>query len=326
MCGRASLLLYIQFALNLDIPYCTCYIECAVCIDCSQCNRKGKQSQVPDNEDGKPVKRTRGGAVKTAPPGYYTAKEAQKRLGFTPSTFNYYVRMKRIARHVPPLRKEGFYSKKEIDLLANELALFLHTGIEDATEVRPARPEDAEGVVSVLAVMGWRTTTAEQRLAWYKVNPYVDFVALSQSEVMGYIHAVPFKPEALEAIMSGKRRSWDMTPADILPYQSGTTYDIYIGIATRQDVPNHTHRFGFRLISGFLDFLEELAAQNILIRHIYAVSAEPDGQKLSRSIGFVEQPAQEGDLFPRFMIDMENSNSHFAKRYREAIKRAKELN
>lgn len=140
----------------------------------------------------------------------------------------------------------------------------------------------------------------------------------------GYISAVPFKPDAMEDIMSGKRRAWDMNPNDILPYESGQHYDVFIGIVTRKDIPNHTQRFGFRLISGYLDFLEELASKDILIHRIYAVSAEKDGQKLSRALGFIELPAQAGDLFPRFMIDMQTSSSRFAQRYREAVKRAKE--
>jgi hypothetical protein len=120
--------------------------------------------------------------------------------------------------------------------------------------------------------------------------------------------------------MSGKKRSWHITPDDILPFEPGKTYDLYIGIATRQDVPDHV-RLAFRLIAGYMSFLEELVQQHIYIRRLYAVSAEIDGQKLSKSIGFVEQKAQEGDLFPRFALDFETSDSHFARQYRE-IKQA----
>jgi hypothetical protein len=66
----------------------------------------------------------RGGAVKKAPQGFYTAQEAAKKLGIKTSTFRYYVRQGKIKRYVPPLRTEGYYDKKEIDRLANETALF----------------------------------------------------------------------------------------------------------------------------------------------------------------------------------------------------------
>jgi len=271
-----------------------------------------------------PKRKKTGGGPKKAPPGYYRAKEAQERLGMTPSAFSYYVRQGRIKKHVPPMRVEGFYEKKEIDLLANEMALFLHTHAPEevtSTEVRPALPVDTEGIVHVLAVMGWQTTTPEQRESWYAVNPFIDFVALLHGEVMGYIHAVPYTEQALEDIMSGVRRSWHMTPQDILAYEPGRSYDLYVGIATRQDIPQHTQRFGFRLLSGFISFLEELATQGITIRRMYAVSAEEDGQKLCKDLGFIEQPAQPGDLFPRFMLDLETSNAHFARVYRTALHR-----
>ncbi|SRR6266487_329145 len=264
-----------------------------------------------------------GGGPKKAPPGYYTAKEARERLGMTPSAFSYYVRQGRIRKYVPPLRVEGFYEQKEVDRLANEMALFLHTTTEEktATETRTAGPEDAEGIVRVLVVLGWQTTTPEQRREWYAVNPYIDYIVIFHGEVAGYIHAAPFKPDALEDTMSGKRRSWHMAPQDFLRYEPGKDYDLYIGIATRQDIERHTQRLGFRLISGFIDFLGELASQQITIHRLYAVSAEEDGQKLCRALGFIEQPAQEGDLFPRFELDLQSSNSHFAQTYREILKR-----
>ena len=278
-----------------------------------------------ENRDIKQVKGKRGGAVKKAPVGYYTAKEAQEKLGMNPSTFGYYVRKGKIKKHVPPLRTEGFYERKEIDQLASEIVLFIHATTRESskTEVRLAHAEDTPGIVYVLTARGWQTATAEQRASWYKVNPSIDYVVTWNDEVMGYIHAVPYTPETLAAMMSGKKRSWNIRPEDILPYEAGKTYDLYIGIATRQDVPNHTQRFGFRLMFGFLSFLEELAQQQVFIHSFNAVSAEVEGQKLSRGIGFIEQQAQKDDLFPRFVLNLETSNSHLARIYREIILRYK---
>jgi hypothetical protein len=265
----------------------------------------------------------RGGDVKKAPVGFYTAKEAQEKLGLNRNTFQYYVRAGKIKKVVPPLKSEGFYAKREIDRLAAEIALFLHTTEKDASssETRVATPADAPGIVKVLAVMGWQTASVEQRLSWYKVNPFIDYVVLYEGEIMGYITAVPYKGAAMRDMMSGKKRAWDITPDDIQPYRAGKTYDLYVGIATRQDIPNNT-RFGFRLIGGFMNFLVDLAEQNITIHRLYAVSAEPDGQKLCRNLGFVDQEAQADDLFPRFVLDLETSDSHFARIYREGIQEA----
>ena len=266
------------------------------------------------------AKKKRGGDVKKAPNGYYTAAQAQQRLGMKPSTFRYYVLRGKIKRHIPPLKTEGYYSRLEIDRLATEMALYLHTAAQ-GNETRVAQISDAQGIVDVLEVMGWPTATAEQRIAWYVVNPYIDYVSVLDGMIAGYIHAVPYTPATLEAFMAGKMRSWNVQPSDILPYEPGSHYSLYIGIASRKDIEHHTQRVGFRLISGFFNFLEELAEQQIYIDRLYAVSNQPDGMKLCKDIGFIEQPAQEGDLFPRFMLDLETSDSHFAKLYREAISR-----
>ena len=69
----------------------------------------------------------RGGATKKAPPGYYTASEARKKLRLKPSTFSLYVSRGKIQRYVPPLRREGYYRKEEIDQLASEIEAFWGT-------------------------------------------------------------------------------------------------------------------------------------------------------------------------------------------------------
>lgn len=266
----------------------------------------------------KPKKR--GGDVKKAPIGYYTARQAQEKLGLNPSTFSLYVRQGKINRYIPPLRKEGFYKREEIDKLATKWELFLGEHEEEKTlaETRVAAEADAQGIVDVLASFGWPAATAEQRVSWYKSNPLIDYIVLWDNKVMGYIWAAPFTKEALSAMMSGKKRAWDIMPQDILPYESGKRYSLYVGIATRKDAPHHV-RLSSHLISSFMGFLEELAEQDIIIQHMYAVSAEPEGQKLCKRIGFIEQKAQPGDLFPRFILDFDTSDSRLAKLYREAV-------
>jgi len=210
------------------------------------------------------------------------------------------------------------------------------------SEVRLAEPEDAEGIVMVLRALGWPAATARQRRSWYKVNDRTDLivtadVTLRELElgykkgmvkklleagrdgriVTGYIWAAPFRPEILEDMMAGRKRAKNILPEHILPYTPGV-YDLYSGIATLKGL-EHSQTFGFRLLAGFLLLLEELREQGVLIRRLYAVSAEPDGQDLCNRLGFEHQPAEPGDLFPRYMLDLETSPAHFAALYREGI-------
>src|SRR5882762_6903649 len=267
------------------------------------------------------VKKPRGGNQKKAPTGYYTASEAAARLNMRVGTFSSYVRKGKVKKYIPPMKTEGYYSKREIDRLAFETEMFLLLAGDDTpTETRTAHNDDAYGVVGVLESFGWKTATAEQRQGWYTVNPEQDYIVLWRGTVVGYIWAAPLRSDALEAMMHGSKRGWDITPDDILPFEPGRSYDLYIGIATRQDLPSHT-RFASRLIIGYVSFLEELARRGIRINKLHAVSAEPDGQELSRKLGFIEQEAKEGDLFPRFLLDFQTSDSRFAKLYRSKTRR-----
>lgn len=275
-------------------------------------------------------KRKRGGGIKKAPPGYYMPREAREKLGMTESSFNYYVRQGKIRKYTPPLRSEGFYDKKEIDKLALEMATFLHLGGEEEKSeekeksmTRVALPEDAEGIVNLFKALGWQASDPSRRQAWYKENPLIDFVVVWQDQVMGYISAMPLDAEMMEEMVSGSKRGWDIKKGDILPYEQGQSYDVFVGIVVRIDIPGHSRLFTAPLVNGFFDFLCDLAKQNIFIRRLYAHSAEAAGQRIAAGVGFQRVEGKEGDLFPRYMLDLETSDSRFAQLYRQAVQSMK---
>src|SRR5947207_3365496 len=121
-------------------------------------------------------KGTRGGAVKRAPEGYYTAQQAQRVLGIAASKFHYLVKQGKIKKTVPPMRSEGFYSQREINELAIQLNLLMQIALDQAasTETRIAKISDTPDIVEVLTSRGWKTATAQQRASWYTINPFID--------------------------------------------------------------------------------------------------------------------------------------------------------
>ncbi len=208
--------------------------------------------------------------------------------------------------------------------MAAEIALFFHTELpeeESLITTRAAKPEDAQGIHDVLSKgFGWNTADVELRLAWYKVNPMIDYVVLFENTIAGYITAVPYTPEILNDMMAGRKRAWHIKPDDILPYILGHSYSLYVGAAVRRDMPD-PKILARRLLSGFINFIQELAESGIIIEKLYAVSDQEDGRRLCRKLGFVQQETQPGDLFKdaRFVLDLETSNSRFAKLYRKAV-------
>ena len=299
----------------------------------------------------------KGGNMKAyAPPGYYTygqARDAVKKAGMPEGTFKKYIEKGLVEKVFPPHKEQkpmanGWYPQATIQQLAAQWAAL--TSIHDTpptdvsaqtihastqVEVRLATPADEEGVVAILTDRGWHAASADQRRAWLSTNHLIDFIALAEVEgvkkVVGYIHAVPYTRETHDAIMNGRKRGRDITPADILPYRPGQHHEVYIGIATLyrgpqpydEELDRTEPLFAARLLTGFLAFLRDLASQDIRVDRLFAVSAEKAGQKLCERLGFVvygtgtfaDDP--EHPPFNQYVLDLTTSDAPFARLYRE---------
>lgn len=280
----------------------------------------------------------RGGNVKKAPaPGLMTRSEAIQRLGIPGSTFDYQVRVGRITRVVPPSRADGYYKRDEIEALALEnLLLFLQNASEsdyEPTTFSVATADDIPGIFGVIAQL-WgakKATPIELRRSWYRANPKIDYVVKQNGIVVGYLNVIPYNPETMEEKMAGRKRGWDTRPQDILPFEPGDHYDCFVGIAVRSDFP-HSERYGRRLISGFMGVLEQFAQEEIYIRKLCAVSDQPQGIEIANKLGFVKEPSKEGDLFGRYVLDLEkpiddlSKPNAFVAWYQDVIKRNEKKN
>lgn len=269
------------------------------------------------------VKRKRGGNVKNAPPGFYTSREARERLGIKPSAFQTMITKGEIERIIPPLRSEGFYRVEDINKLANQSALFFLQNIsakQVSVEFGRATEDDIQGIFDVVASL-WgaeNTTPIETHRILYHANPYIDYVVKFRGLVLGYINATPYIPETLQAIMEGRKRGIDLSSRDVLPYKSGNSYDVYVGIVVRQDVPGHTY-YATKLIEGFFKTLCDFAREGITISHMYAISDQEHSIKISQRLGFEEDSSNPG----RFVLDVETANSKLIKQYRDVIHQIK---
>jgi hypothetical protein len=79
-------------------------------------------------------------------------------------------------------------------------------------------------------------------------------------------------------------------------------------------------KYGIRLTMGIMETMQEFARKGILIQKLYAVSDTPDGVKLSRDPGFNERPPAPNSTFRQFVLDLETSDSPYAKEYREILR------
>lgn len=73
---------------------------------------------------------------------YYSAKQAQEKLGMTYSALRHQVFMGNLTSIKPPGKKQSVYLKEEVDKLARELHLFLGNSDTEASIFSPANKED----------------------------------------------------------------------------------------------------------------------------------------------------------------------------------------
>lgn len=235
--------------------------------------------------------------------------------------------LRKIKKIVPPGRTEGFYEKVYIDKMARASELFAIQYASEPATFSTATAEDAQGIYEVIASL-WgtlHTTPVEIRLKWYEVNPAIDYVVKQEGIITGYITIMPMKHAIIEQLMAGKIRGWDIKAEDILPFTPGVPLECYTGAAIRAGVYK-PEKYGMRLLIGVLDQLNEYGKQGIFIKKLYGVSDTPDGVKLSRDLGFKEEPPALGSTFKQFTLDTEESDSPFVQEYIENLKNATKIN
>jgi hypothetical protein len=252
---------------------------------------------------------------------YYTASEAQDRLGMNEGNFYYLVKTGKIKKFTPPGKKQGLYPKTEIDRLAREMLAFMVYDETQGLQFMKATTDDDFKEEHELAALlfGNSIHSLETRMAWLEKNPDLDFIIRDHGRLVGFINLLPTKHEAIMRFMNGEIRGWEISPEDVLPFTPGSSMEcIIMGMATAQDVEiTRRVQYGAKLLSGLIEFLCELAEKNISITKFYATSATPTGISILKNAGFQEI----GQIGKRiaFELDVKTSHDRLATEYRQAL-------
>jgi hypothetical protein len=224
---------------------------------------------------------------------YYTAREAQQRLGMGVGAFYYLVDTGRIKKLAPPGKQRGFYSKHLIEKLAKErTAGITCKKVPEITFLKATQDDIHEeyelATLLLNGSMGYGLPTYE---AWLRYNPDSNFIVRDRGRLVAFMQMLPLKRETIKQWLNGEIREWEIGAADVLPYEAGSSVECIItSIATTADVDTWKRRvYGMRLVRGFQRFLVDLAKQGITITRFYAASAAPDGLSLLRKAKFEER-------------------------------------
>jgi len=254
---------------------------------------------------------------------YYSAREARQQLGINVGAFYYLIDTGKIKKLTPPGKKQGFYSKHQIERLARERLNCITDEEEPKTTFINATLNDIHEEYELAALMldgsaRYGMPTCE---AWLRKNPATNFIVRDRGRLVAFMHVLPVKRETIKRWLNGEIKEWQIRAEDLELYTPGISVEcIILSTVTTPDVDKQDRRqYGMRLIRGFLHFLQDLAKQDITITRFYAVNTTPDGFTILKRAKFEER----GHIGKRAVFELNpfTSDTRMAKAYRAALKR-----
>jgi hypothetical protein len=249
---------------------------------------------------------------------YYTSGEARQYLDMDVGAFYYLVETGKIKRITPPGKKRGFYSKHQIERLANERLNY----VMDEEEARPMFMKatwddlDEEYELATFLLNGNAPYGVPTYHTWLSKNPDTNFILRDRGRIVAFLIVLPVTHSTIKRWIDGEIREWEIGAEDILPYTPLHPLEcIIMSIATTSDVDKCTRRkYGLRIIRGYLNFLEVLATQGITINRFYSMGTTVEGSNILKQAGFEER----GQLGKRVVFELNptTSASRIAQAYR----------
>src|SRR5260370_42021732 len=135
---------------------------------------------------------------KKAPQGMYTAREAIAVIGIPSTNFYSLVDEGTIKRIVLPDRKEGYYSRSEVDNYARNLKAIQQPYTTEKLQFGLALNEDIPAIHALTAsVSGGEAHAVPEEVlrAWIRKNPQSAHILPNETEIVEYISAFSL-PEA----------------------------------------------------------------------------------------------------------------------------------
>lgn len=268
-----------------------------------------------------------------APNGYYTSTEAQKVLNLSGAMLRIHVQKGRIHYLLPEGRKHGFYLKKDVDKIANEINAFLDIEEKEEASFLLASKDDLPEIVRISnllfldrnsqdnvnsTVPNWRYETLEK-------NPETQFLLKTEKRIIGIATILPFKTNSSkvkEIFSSESVEDANIAKDDIETFHARNHVDIFIlniGIDPSLDIEKKVRRYyGAKLINKLTEKVVELGSRGVVVEKIMAAGATHMGVRILQSSGFYEIPA----IPPTkraFTMNIQESGSHMSMQYKQAL-------
>jgi len=257
---------------------------------------------------------------------YYTAGEARQFLDMDVGAFYSLIETGKIKRITPPGKKRGFYSKHQIERLVDERQNYMNVQEEAGPTFMKATWDDLdeEYELATLLLNGNAAYGVPTYHAWLSKNPDTNFILRDQGRLVAFLLVLPVQQRTIKRWINGDIREWEIGAGDILPYTPENSLEcIIMSMATTSDVDKSKRcEYGLRIIRGFLNFLQVLAAQGITITRFYSIGATVEGNAILKQAGF-EERRQLGKRIV-FELDPKTSISRMAQAYRKILENTRD--
>ena len=221
---------------------------------------------------------------------FYTASEAQAKLGLSRTEFHRRVNQKLIPKVTRPGMKQGVYPKRDIDALALSMNIVFeqHEKIVFSKSSPADQVEELE--IAARAFGSDLIIPLPERIALQQKNEFTFMSLKAYDHVVGFTAIHRLTPSFLDDILTGRKIDRDINAKETLPFTRLEPIDIYLSAITVDiALPNHLrHFYAGTIISKSIDTLLSLRAREYQINNIYAVSTTKEGDKLAKKMGFQE--------------------------------------
>ena len=237
---------------------------------------------------------------------YYTAREAQEKLGLTKAMFHRRVNEGLIRKTVKPGYKQAIYSKVDIDALAASMN-WVFAYHDRITFSRSTPGEQAQEMdIGIRCFGNEYITSLPERIAFQQKSQYTFWSLKVETKVVAYISMLRLPPDFLDDLLVGRKVEREITVNEVLAFVRGRPFDVYVGVlATDPDVPPRLRKLYAGLaIRHFADELLSLLGNGFLIRNIYTVTITKEGDMIAESLGFSimsgksQVPGRKAHMFP----------------------------
>lgn len=223
--------------------------------------------------------------MKSTPGSYYTAKQAQTRLGLSKSTFHKWVRQGLIPKVVLPGMKQGVYPRRDVEALALSMSVQ-----QSALTFSPSSPADMVEelkIASKYQQSGLPFSLAE-RIALQQKCRFCYYSLKVGEVVVGYSSVFSLSDEVLDDLLTGRKIEVDITQDRVLPFVRREPFNAYLdAIAIDPGLPKYQGRYyAGVLIYRFIDLLFRWLANDYQVKGLHIVAHSEQDERLLEKLGF----------------------------------------